>query len=762
MRYVWEDSTWVKTKRGDTLVALFGRSIDDPYKTKVTFISGFEPYFYAPEDSNVIPKEVVRVDSDTHIDALGRRVRKMFTRLPSDVPVARKVFEWTDEADVMFDKRYVCDTHLQYAYEEDEYGDVHPIDVSTPLPPRILYFDIEVKSPPEILPLPEKSEWPIVSIQCADSYDREIKIFTFGVPQLASDQEAYQTERAMLAAFMDHVQRTDPDVLTGWYSNGFDIPYIINRGEVLGMAMGRLSRFKDSKPSADKRGFGWSIRITGRQCVDMLAAFRKWYKAEGELESYDLKSVATKFIGFTYTDYGAKIDELFSNSRWEEFLQYCRNDVIALLGIDEKIKLFDFYENLRMIAGIKLEETLMNSRMIESLLMRNGIKPMPTRQYGISSESYSGALVLTPTIGVHKDVAVFDLAALYPTIIIGFNVSPDVDKMIPKVIKFMIDEREKLRAIRMEGKADDTLKKKETVIKFIVNSFYGVLGWPGFRLYTPEMAEFITSTGRDINQFLQDCATKKERQTIYGDTDSIFVEGVESVSYGKELQDYFNEELVSWASTKGSSISPTIKFEKQYRRILFKKSSTGEGAAKKRYAGHLIWKDGYEVDKLDFTGIEIKRSDQSIVTKNVMTTFLDLLLLKDNEHQAVEEVRKVYEKAIHGELDPYDLSIPKGVKDLDGNNPWARGIKNTDDIFHVKVLTGQKPRLIYCKGTVTEICVTSDITNEMIEDVIEVDWKRMADKTIRNKMESFFESIGYTWDGVVNGQSRLGEWIWTK
>lgn len=1073
------------------IVVVFGRNIADPNIVKQFNIKGFEPYFYAPANAIGHPRGLKGVSGEVIKDALGRDVRKITTGLPNEVPRFRNAYEWTDEADVLFDIRFMIDHHIKYAFRDNGDGTISAVDDIEPLMPRIMFFDIEVRSPPDIIPDPKNPTFPIVSIQIGDSYTKEITVFTYGVPQIANDQRAYDDEGEMLVAVMDYIQRQNFDVLTGWYSNGFDIPYIVNRLHVLNITDKKLTRFPHSyyRCRAEPRGREWMIKIPGRQCLDMMDAFKKWYKAEGELEKYDLKSVAAKFVNFEYADYGAHIDELFNTHQWEEFLQYCRNDVIALMKIDDKLKLFDFYEHLRMKTGVKLEDTMKNSKMIESLLFHfPNMRPMPTRRYDIKAESYSGALVITPEVGLHHNVGVFDLAALYPTIIRAFEVSPDIDKVIPIVIVDLMEEREKLRELKRKGLADESTKKKEVVVKFLVNSFYGVLGWPMFRLYKPEMALFITSTGQDINRFLQKCAIESGHPAVYGDsvaptspvlvkrndliniipidhisegdiiwngkwtrvvrvikkpltkdiyyvstragnvvctedhsllvdgeevsptelfvgdgldiidwplvestpnlpinediawiigiylaegsrfndhqyvingkddvlmelcqqkilsatgkhvkisdylkssnckrisylpielrpyleqcyttntwfegaatplqttgykiiptcilnaspsiiaafldgyyagdgdhnyssrgythptnitsknvnlavglcylydrlgtatsvhthkkslswniyiksnkpssltkplntvtnvikipkeklwfnhvvdlevednshvfasgrillhnTDSVFLKGIANDEAGFEMQSYLNTRLVEWANEHNAKVAPTIKFEKLYRKILFKQDASGKGAAKKRYAGHLISKDGEPCSKLSYTGIELKRSDQAEFTRTVLEEFLTLLLLHDDEESALSVVKKAVKVVENGEVDCYTISIPKGVRNLNGNDPWSRGARRSDELLGLKFPPGVKPRLIYTKGEHTEICIDDTVTEDaLVSCNVRIDYKTMQQKVVEGKLRSFIESIGRDWDKIVNGQTSLFDFV---
>jgi DNA polymerase I len=322
----------------------------------------------------------------------------------------------------------------------------------------------------------------------------------------------------------------------------------------------------------------------------------------------------------------------------------------------------------------------------------------------------------------------------------------------------------------MAGKADASTKNKETVLKFIANSFYGVLGWPQFRLYKPELAAQITRLGRSINQFLQDHAKQEHYATVYGDTDSVFLAGITSIDEGMVLQASFNEALKTWAKDNKSTLNPTVKFEKLYRRLLFKKVSNTRKvrhnkkaidpiAAKKRYAGHLIWKDGQDENKVSYTGIEIKRSDQAKLTKDVLKQFLDCLLLEDNQDAACKTVRNAYQSVLKQRASLYDISMPKGVKDREADTAWVRGIKNAERLFGGKFPQGVKPRLIYLKGGDDAICIHDESDLQAIINLCRIDWELMADKVITNKMKTFVESIGQDWDIVIKDQKTLTDWF---
>lgn len=766
MPIIWTDSTWSRSRDGKAEIILFGRDYNDRTRTVRTVVTGFTPYFYVSE--SVRPGErrnpVWHEVCDTvYTDALGRPIRQVNTKLPSDIPKAREFYEWTDEADILFDKRFLIDNKISYSYEKEDSGRVVSVEVDDIQLPRISFFDIEVKSEDGSMPKPESPIHPIVSIQLLDSYTNDIVIFTYGVPQQSTDQVVCKSETELLSRFATYISKIDPDVLTGWYSNKFDLPYIIRRAALLDADISLLSRIPYRKPDVKNTKNGWFIRITGRQCFDFYDAFKKYYAPKGQLESYGLKDVISnksvmKDKAYSYTDYGDSIVKLFENEEWDIFLQYCRNDVIALRDIDDTLNLVEFYEHLRKITGVKLEETLLNSRVIESVIMRDGIKPMPTKNYSDrGSESFEGAVVLSPPVGIHKNVGVVDLAALYPTIIVGFDISPDIDHVIPRAIKTIMEEREKLRALNRTNGTDVT-KNKEQVMKYLANSFYGVIGWSKFRLYNIEQAATITRIGRELNGYLQELTRENGYEPLYGDTDSVFIGGIKSVDDGLRIEKIFNDKLSIWAREHGSSIPFTLKFEKFYSRLMFKKKQSGE-VAKKRYAGHLIWKDGEPKDELSSSGMEIKRSDQSHITKQLLQSFFTKCLVEDNREGAIHEIKRTIDDVRNGRVSIHDVSIPKGVKDLTRDEPWSRGVLTLKIIFDKYITEGVKPRLIYILGDRPELCITPDIDESVVLQKVTVDWYMCCDKTVINKMKTFVESIGYDWDRVIEGQRGLEQWM---
>jgi len=763
--WILEEATY-RVKDGKPEVLLFSRNYKNRQETTEHVIRDFRPYFFAPAEEEwvTLPQGCEFTDIVVE-DALGRMVRRVNADIPGTVPKIRDRFPFTDMADILFEKRALYDFGVKYAYTWDE-GKPTPIDIPDILMPRILYFDIEVRSPEGVFPGPEWVNYPIVSIQTLDSYTDNITVFTNGVPQLDRDDHiACKDEHELFKVFMEYLIMIDPDVLTAWNGEQYDIPYIIRRGKKIGATLKGLGRWNNCRSEMERGIF--SNKVTGRSVLDMLPAFKKLMVMKSEREGYDLKSVARDY-GYAYNDYGAKIDDLFVNERWDTFLDYGRHDVIALKTIDnhKDVGLFNFYETLRKIAGCKLDDTLYNSKVIEAMLIHGGIKPMPTNKHlPPSKDKFEGALVLLPPPGLHNDVATVDLAALYPTIMRAFprETSPDKDMKVIELLNIVVEEREKKRRQRLAGDSSESVAQEEYCYKVLANSFYGVIGAQTFRMFKRECAEFVTKTGRDLNTDIHKKIKSWHKEVLYGDTDSTFFKPVTTVDEAKQLEVDLNLFLIEWGNEHGAKVKFSLKVEKMYRRILFKKDSSGKKAAKKRYAGHLIWEEGddYTNDRvLNYKGLELKRSDQAQLTRDCLKHYLEILLIDGDTEGAANYVRKVYKDVKSGKYDVMDVSIPKNARNVlfsGKDTPWTRGIHNTKKLFNYNIKDGAKPRLLYLQRDPYEICIDDELDIGDYKKMI--DWDETAEKIITMKLKSYVESTGISWNKIVHGQQDITKWF---
>lgn len=730
--YVLENTITTQIQGKDTVV-IWARNCDTK-EIKSFAIQNFKPHFYVSDpkgkELNCYGEPITRIDCSC-MGAYYTQKRALQDR------------EFFD-ADLPLHVQYQLKKKIVYGFNDK----MEPVDVPL-LDPKIVLYDIEVNIPVGTGIDASLNTYPIVAISVKDTYTGIKKVFTLTDKQVDAAQVCCATEKELLESFFKYIKEIDPDILSGWNSVAFDMPYILNRAAILNANQDGLSRMKGMFARDAEH-------IPGREHVDMMIFFKHWSKPMGSFPSFGLKYISKVFAHFEYEDFGEKVQTLIANDDWSTLVKYSLNDTEALDLINRKAGLFRYHENLRKLIGIPYINTIKATAIVETLLMRHGCKPMPGRKKRDRID-FEGAVVIQPTVGIKHDVIFLDAKSLYPAIIIAFNLSPDIDSMIPKTITYILNEREKYRKLKMEGKASEEDEVTEQSLKYIANSFYGVMGSPFFKLYDPDIASFITEKGREINASIRELVLLHNYNIIYGDTDSVALSPVKSIEDGKRIESAVNDHLAKWAASFGigRDLAPVVKFEKYFKSLFFKKKSGSDEAAKKKYVGYLKWKDGKSKDELSYTGIEIKRSDTAPYTKSLMEKFFQLVLVDDNPSGAVKLIYDSMNEVKSGCVSVHDVAVPKGMKVLDGTGAWNKGVAHGTDLFHIRFVESKKPKLLYCISPYPEVCIDDDITHAEVVSKVAVDWAKMSDKVVGQKMRSLVESIGYNWNEVYGKQTTL-------
>jgi len=790
-----------RVHRHKPVIFLFSR--DKNRERTVVIVQNFRPYFFVPDDQSDI------------IDIFGRPVRKVYTELPSDVPKERQKYSFSDEADIQFFLRYLIDVNVRSAFEvqggKEQISKTgircilvdHNVDTIVPVddfevPPKVLYFDIEVTSPTGIFPRPSDPRFPIASIQCSSNYHDRIDVFLLvDNPNLQKYVESnlvfekyghevhlhpFDDDRLLLLSFVKFVQQEDPDVLTAYNGSLFDMPYLLRRAERLRISLQGMSPLGTVNVQTH-RGFS-DVYIKGRDFIDYFAAYRKWGTGRQGVQSdqpfgvtFDFKRVCAAEAGFYYEDLGDRVEEAMRTTP-EEWVEYCINDAYALKLLDEKTGIIQHFDRLRRIVGVPISWSLSNKKLIDTEILRESDRPLPTMVPQEDAE-VQGAIVKLPPPGVHENVACFDLKSIYPSVIISFNLSAETkdpkgeifvtdywrfkrepEGIIPKVTRKYMEERERLRALRkkLTGKEHDRVRQLETLYKFLACSIYGVNAYRYFRMFDPEVANAITYLGRLALTRCEKMLARNGYQVIYEDTDSLFVKMKTKLRREVNVVEYLlNEELRQFARIYGAKYPPVIKFERLFKRILFKTREKGK-SAKKRYAGV------DEKGNLYIIGFEPRRSSTAEITRTTMKKFFEKVLVEEDIDGAIQLVREVWQN-----LPKYPIqkvAVPKGLQKTvyKVKNPWIVGKEYAEKYFGKVFREDKKPRLVYVKQVIGKppthaICLTEDDT-ELPPGVI-VDWKRMREVTIKKPFEGLLASIGYDFSVIEKGiqQQSLGRYL---
>ena len=299
---------------------------------------------------------------------------------------------------------------------------------------RVLFIDIETYSPDEF-PKPEDPQHPINVITVYDTLKKQF--ITWGLKPYHKKNENCiyiycKNEKELLSKFINYFTSDYPDILSGWNSEFFDVPYIINRiTRLLGEEeTKRLSPVGYIRPIVFKGRFGreqvhWHIE--GVSCVDYLDIYKRFCPVLRE--SYKLDAIGETELGENKIDYGDTNLASLADDNWELFIDYNIQDVNLLIKLEEKLQ---YLKLLRMIAyaGLTTFEGALGSLSVITGLcavrarMRQQRIPTFNREV-TNTEQNAGAYVGDPQRGFQENIVSFDANSLYPNVMITLNLSPE-------------------------------------------------------------------------------------------------------------------------------------------------------------------------------------------------------------------------------------------------------------------------------------------------------------------------------------------------
>ena len=237
------------------------------------------------------------------------------------------------------------------------------------------------------------------------------------------------TEIELFERFFDAIH--DADVLSGWNSTGFDIPYMVKRLERI-KHKSRTKKFCLWDQYPRKRSFEkfgkeqFTYDLHGRVHLDYLDLYQK--HTYHEMHSYSLDAVGEHEVGERKVSYEGSLDLLYKHD-FKKFIEYNRQDVMVLVKIDDKNKFIDLSNALAHEMTVLLPTTLGSVALIESAICKeihhHGLISPSKKRSMDDATSVAGAYVATPTKGMHDWVGSVDINSLYPSVIRALNISPE-------------------------------------------------------------------------------------------------------------------------------------------------------------------------------------------------------------------------------------------------------------------------------------------------------------------------------------------------
>jgi len=398
---------------------------------------------------------------------------------------------------------------------------------------------------------------------------------------LKIEYRQFTEESSMLKAFIDYWAEPDntPDIITGWNTRFFDIPYMIARmAFLLGEEKVRnLSPWRkiERREIFIKGRQQITFDIMGIQHLDYMELFKKFAYTYGNQESYSLNHISSVVLGEKKLDYSevGTLRDLY-DADFQMFVDYNIKDVELIERMEEKLGLITLVLTMAYLGGVNYQDTLGTTAIWDSIifrrLARSKITIMPPTDQ--AAQQFPGGYVKDPHVGMHDWVMSFDLNSLYPNLIVQYNMSPETligvtnadgakasngavfrkDKkgIIPEIVEELYAKRVNIKGDMLQAKTKlETISKRQrkeyqqtssqvarletlqTAIKILLNSLYGAMGNKYFRYFDIRIAAGITLTGQEVikyaetkvNDFLDDFIGEEKDRVIAMDTDSLYI-----------------------------------------------------------------------------------------------------------------------------------------------------------------------------------------------------------------------------------------------
>jgi len=235
-----------------------------------------------------------------------------------------------------------------------------------------------------------------------------------------------KTEEELLAKFLEKFREIDPDILVGWNSDYFDIPYLYYRmcnvlGEDWARHLSPIGYVRETPWFKDQY-----IQIAGVESLDYMRLHKKFSWADEP--SFKLDAIGEKYANIKKIEYDGNLDKLFEEDPLK-FIQYNFRDVEILKVLDEKLEYLSLVKNLAHKGKHNYSEVYANTKTqdgaISAYLLSKNIIPPAKDRNPLSKKNYAGGYLFCPKAGIYNYVFDLDLTSLYPSIIMTVNIGKE-------------------------------------------------------------------------------------------------------------------------------------------------------------------------------------------------------------------------------------------------------------------------------------------------------------------------------------------------
>jgi len=333
-------------------------------------------------------------------------------------------------------KLYESDINAVFRILEENYLGKEPPKLN------VAFWDIEVDFDPERgYASPEDAFMPITAIAVHLQWLDTLVCLAVPPKTLTMEQAQEQikefpntilfdNEADMLETFLTLIE--DADVLSGWNSEGFDMPYTVNRiiKTLSKEDTRRLCLWNQFPKKREYEKFGKdavTYDLIGRVHVDSLELYRK-YTYE-ERHSYRLDAIAEYELGEKKTQYEGTLDQLYNND-FKKFIEYNRQDTALLDKLDKKLKFIDLANTVAHENTVLIQTTMGAVAVTEQVIINEAhhrgliVPSRPKRDENLDTQA-AGAYVAYPKKGLHDYIGSMDINSLYPSVIRALNMGPE-------------------------------------------------------------------------------------------------------------------------------------------------------------------------------------------------------------------------------------------------------------------------------------------------------------------------------------------------
>ena len=538
--------------------------------------------------------------------------------------------------------------------------------------PKILGFDIEA-SEFEL----GKGEILMISLYGGKKENECKKVFTWKKCDKKQDfVSCFKSEEEMIEAFIKEVKKQDPDILAGYFSDGFDLPYLkacAQKNKI------KLSLGLDESQPDFKRGIISQGKIEGIVHVDLFRFIETVFSQYMQSETLSLNEVAGELLNERKEDFDFSRLKKMEEDDWKNFFSYNLQDSILTYNLAKKLWP-DMYEFSRIIQEPLFDITRDSMSMhVENYLLHNlknfnEIAEKRPHHDEIGKRKalgkYEGAFVFQPKPGLYENVIMFDFTSMYSSVIVSYNLSlstysgekrgtfsVDLEKekvyfskekgFFPLILEEIIKKR---KQYKKEYKNDENpiTKARSNAYKLLANAAYGYQGFFGARYYCREAAASTAALARKSILETIEKIKKGGFEVIYSDTDSIaFLQEKKNRKEVLEFLEKLNKELPGIME---------LELEDFYKRGIWVTKRSGEFGAKKKYA--LITENG----KIKIRGFETVRRDWCQLARELQNKVLEAILKEGNEKRALELIKKTIQNLKERKIDKKEILIRTQLK----------------------------------------------------------------------------------------------------